>query len=236
MEFNPSKCQVVRVPTSRRLIDVTYTLHGQVLDVVTSAKYLGVDISSGLSWNPHIDRITKNVTRTLNFIQRNIKTKNQKVRETAYSTLVRPQLEYAAPVWDPYTKEKRLQLEKVQRRAARWTTSNFDYRSSTTATVDKLGWRTLELRRADARLCLFFKIVHGLVALPLPEYIEPSNRISRYCHSMTFRQLQTSTNYYKYSFFPLAIVQRNALPADVACLPDLESFKVAVSKLQHPRP
>ena len=236
MEFNPSKCQVVRVTTSRRLIDVTYTLHGQVLEVVTSAKYLGVDISSGLSWNTHIDRITKNATRTLHFIQRNIKTKNQKVNETAYSTLVRPQLEYAAPVWDPYTKEKRLQLEKVQRRAARWTTSNFDYRSSTTATVDKLGWRTLELRGADARLCLFFKIVHGLVALPLPEYIEPSNRISRYCHSMTFRQLQTSTNYYKYYFFPLAIVQWNAVPADVACLPDLESFKVAVSKLQHPRP
>ena len=159
----------------------------------------------------------------------NIKTKNQKVRETAYSTLVHPQLEYAAPVWDTHTKEKRLQLEKVQRRAARWTTSNFDYRSSTTATVDKLGWRTLELRRADARLCLFFKIVHGLVAVPPPECIEPSNRISRYCHSMTFRQLQTSTNYYKYSFFPLAIVQWNALPADVACLPDLESFKVAVS-------
>ena len=133
MEFSPSKCQVVRVTTSRRLIH-TYTLHGQDLEVVTSAKYLGVDISSGLSWNPHIDRITKNATRTLNFIQRNIKTKNQKVRETAYSTLVRPQLEYAAPVWDPHTKEKRLQLGKVQHRAARLNTSNFDYRSSTTDT------------------------------------------------------------------------------------------------------
>ena len=80
MEFNPSKCQVVRVTTSRNLINVTYTLHGQVLEVVTSAKYLGVDISSSLSWNPHIDRITKTATRTLNFIQRNIKIKNQKVR------------------------------------------------------------------------------------------------------------------------------------------------------------
>ena len=139
------------------------------------------------------------------------------------------------PFWTP-TLKKKDQLEKVQRRAARWTTNNFNYRSSTTATVDKLGWRTLELRQADARQCLFFKIEHGLVAVPLPEYIEPSNRISRYCHSMTFRQLQTSTNYYKYSFFPLAIVQWKALPADVACLPDLESFKVAVSKLQHPRP
>ena len=71
------------------------------------------------------------------------KQKNQKVRETAYNTLVRPQLEYAAPVWDTYFKEKILQLEKVQRRAARWTTSSFDYRSSVTAIVNDLGWRTL---------------------------------------------------------------------------------------------
>ena len=221
MEFNPSKCQVVRVTSSRNPFNFSYTLHGQVLEIVTSAKYLGVDIScisSGLSWNPHIDRISKTATRTLNFIQRNIKTKNQKVRETAYNTLVRPQLEYAAPVWDPYTKEKVLQLEKVQRRAARWTTSSFDYRSSTTEIVNNLGWRTLEQRRADARLCLFYKIVHGLVAVPLPDYIQPSNSISRYCHSMTFRQLHTTKNYYKYSFFPLAIVQWNALPETVACL------------------
>ena len=42
--------------------------------------------------------------------------------------------------------------------------------------------------------------------------------------------------YYKYSFFPLAIAQWNALPETVACLPDLDSFKVSVSKLQHSRP
>ena len=89
-EFNPSKCQMVRVTSSRTLFNIAYTLHGQVLEVVTSAKYLGVDISNGLSWNPHIDRINGNANRTLNFIQRNIKTKNQKVRETAYNTLVRP--------------------------------------------------------------------------------------------------------------------------------------------------
>ena len=74
MEFNPSKCQVVRVTSSRTLFNIAYTLHGQVLEVVTSAKYLGVDISNGLSWNTHIDRITGNANRTLNFIQRNIKT------------------------------------------------------------------------------------------------------------------------------------------------------------------
>lgn len=166
-----------------------------------------------------------------------LRTKNPLVRETAYKTLVRPQLEYAAPVWDPHTKEKIIQLEKVQRRAARWTTCNYDYQSSVTAMLDSLGWRTLEQRRADARLCLFYKIVYGLVAVPLPEYIHPVNISSlRHCHSMAFRQLHTSRDYYKYSFFPLAIVQWNALPETAVCSPDLESFKVAVSELQHTRP
>ena len=34
MEFNPSKCQVVRVTTARNFINTVYTLHGQVLEVV----------------------------------------------------------------------------------------------------------------------------------------------------------------------------------------------------------
>ena len=53
---------------------------------------------------------------------------------------------------------------------------------------------------------------------------------------MTFLQIQISRDYYKYSFFPLAIVQWIVFPESVASLLDFESFKVAVSKLQHTRP
>ena len=109
--------------------------------------------------------------RTHGFVRRNIKTKIPKVRETAYNTLVRPQLEYASAVWDPHNKGRISQIEQVQRRAARWTVNNFERQASETRIVQALGWRTLDQRRADARLCLFYKIVHGLVAVPLPEYI-----------------------------------------------------------------
>ena len=236
MEFNPSKCQVVHVAGSKRPEKRDYILHSQVLESVTCAKYLGVDISGSLTWNSHIDRITGSANRTLGFVRRNIKTRMSKVRETAYNTLVRPQLEYASAVWDPHNKNRISQIEQVQRRAARWTVSNFDRKASVTEIVQDLGWRTLDQRRADARLCLLFKILHGLVAVPLPDYIQHSTRISRYCHSMTFRQVSTSTDYYKYSFFPLAIVQWNALPQSVACLQNLEVFKTTVCKLQHSRP
>ena len=142
------------------------------------------------------------------------------MRETAYNTLVRPQLEYPAPIWDPYTKEKTLQLEKVQRRAARWTTSDYDYRSSITAMLDKISWRSLE-QTSDALLCLFYKMVHGPVAVPIPDYVQPTHRVCLYCHSMPFHQIHTNRNYYKYSFFPQAIVQWNALPESIVSLQDL---------------
>ena len=148
--------------TSKRPVKKDYILHGQVLESVTCAKYLGVDISGSLTWNSHIERITGSANRTLGFVQRNIKTKMSNVCETAYNTLVRPQLEYASAVWDPHTKKWISQIEQAQRRAARWTVSNLDRQASVTKIVQDLGWRYWNQRRADTRLCLFFKIVHGL--------------------------------------------------------------------------
>ena len=40
IEFNPSKYQVIRVTSSRTPLQTQYILHGQVLEVVSSARYL----------------------------------------------------------------------------------------------------------------------------------------------------------------------------------------------------
>ena len=92
MEFSPSKCQVVHVTGSRSTVKTVYVLHGQVLESVTCARYLGVDISSGLTWNSNLDRVTANANRPLGFIQCNIQIKTPKVHEVAYNSLVRPRL------------------------------------------------------------------------------------------------------------------------------------------------
>ena len=236
MEFNPSKCQVVRVTSSRDPLQAHYILHGQVWEAVSSARYLGVDISSNLKWNTRVDRITANANRSLGFIRRNVKTKFPQIREMAYQSLVRPQLEYASVVWDPHTDELTDKVEMVQRRAARWTLHDFARTTNITAFLSQLNWQTLEESRSVARLCLFYKIINGLVAVPLPDYIQPTHRISRYCHFMTFRQIATGKDRYKYPFFPLTVVQWNALPANLVVSPSLEIFKAAVGALQHPKP
>ena len=58
MDFNPSKCQVVHMAGSRKPVNAIYVLHGVALETVTCARYLGVVVSSNLSWGSHIDRIT----------------------------------------------------------------------------------------------------------------------------------------------------------------------------------
>ena len=53
---------------------------------------------------------------------------------------------------------------------------------------------------------------------------------------MNVQQLYTGKDYYKFSFFPLAIVQWNALPEYVVVSPGPESFKTTIGELQHPKP
>ena len=85
MEFNPSKCQVVQVTGYKKHINAAYRLHDVILETVTCGRYLGVDISSNLTWGSHIDRITGTANKTLGFVKRNIRTKISGVRELPWS-------------------------------------------------------------------------------------------------------------------------------------------------------
>ena len=120
MQFNPSKCQVLHITKRKSIIDTKYTLHNTLLELVSSANYLGVTISNNPTWQTHIDNICKKAKQTLGFLRRNIKVHSQKLKSTAYLTLVRPQLEYCSSVWSPFSDSGMSQIEAIQRRAARW--------------------------------------------------------------------------------------------------------------------
>lgn len=225
MEFNPSKCVVLNICKKNHKLSFNYRLHGQILEVVDSAKYLGVTISQDLSWNKHIDKTCTTANKSLAFVRRNLKTKNENIRKVAYKTLVRPQLEYASVVWSPHTKSNINKLEKVQRRAIRWTKNNYSYYDSVTRMQEELDWPTLQDRRDMTRLTMFYKIVYGLVAVSMPSYIERPTRTTRHMHPLAYRQIHTSSNYFRYSFFPYTVILWNSLPASTVLQPNLEGFK-----------
>ena len=58
MEFNPNKCQILRITRSRKPLQSQYTFHGQVFETVSDAKYFGITISKDLNWNIQVNNIT----------------------------------------------------------------------------------------------------------------------------------------------------------------------------------
>ena len=233
MQFHPQKCSVLRLTRSRSPKIYQYKLHGHILESEMNSKYLGVIINSKLSWNNHIDNICTKANSSLAFLRRNLQISQQHIKEKAYNTLVRPQLEYAASVWDPYTKQKQQQIEMVQRRAARFVVRNYEREASVTAMLQSLGWRSLQQRRADIRLIMLYKCIHGIVAVDLSSDLKKLPRTSRHSHSMSFQIPSETKQYIQMSFLPRTIVQWNKLPASIALASSLETFKAGVSGITH---
>jgi hypothetical protein len=119
MCFHHEKCIVIRVPGKRQFHQTSYTLYGHTLDVVDSGKYLGVTINKDLTWTKHINQTIGKASKTIGFLSRNLGRCTTKTKATAYTTLVRPVLEYASSVWDPHQITTTRDIEQVQRRAAR---------------------------------------------------------------------------------------------------------------------
>ena len=132
MLFHPAKCVSLSISCSRTPHDSSYFLHGHRLETVTSAKYLGVTITSKLDWEEHITTIINKSNKTLGFLRRNLKIGSSNIKEKAYKAFVRPLLEYSATVWDPYTQKNKDRLEAVQRRAARFILNRYHNTSSVT--------------------------------------------------------------------------------------------------------
>ena len=73
MQFNPDKCQHLRITNKHDFINFTYNICNCNIQTVDHAKYLGVIIDNHmhLSWSKHISQITKKALSVKAFLQRN---------------------------------------------------------------------------------------------------------------------------------------------------------------------
>jgi len=232
MTFNANKCVVLRCSRLMTALFYDYYINGSLLKLVSKHPYLGVLLDSNMSFKSHLDNIINKATKVLNFLRRNLYKCNQEVRCTAYTHLVRPMLEYASCVWDPYLVKDINSLEMVQRRAARWATSNYDWQSgiSISSTLNNLQWDTLSSRRQISRLKLFYKAVHCSSGLKIPNCYNQTTCIhsTRSYHPLHYSVPLINTNPYKFSFFPRTIEDWNLLPHHLIELQSIDLFVVNV--------
>ena len=118
LNFNVKKCYHLGITCKKSSILFQYIhLNGLPISKVNSTKYLDVTISSNLSWNEHVDNICKNANSTLGLLRRVLGGCSHKVKDTAYRTLVRPKLEYASCVWNPFRQQC---INKIESKFPSW--------------------------------------------------------------------------------------------------------------------
>ena len=206
MHFHPQKCQTMHITNKRNIIQSTYTIHNHNLQSTNTAKYLGIHIDSTLKWNTHINKTAQRANTTSAFLHRNIRTCPRKIKHLAYTTLVRPILEYASIIWDPHTKSNTLKLETVQRRSARRIMQNYNRHASVTTMLQHLDLPTLQQRRRHSKIIMLYRIRHQLANVPTTNYITPATRNTQH-YNLPYAR----TEVYKSSFFPSTIKLWNNL-------------------------
>ncbi len=232
MEFHPQKCQLLHITARRNPTNTSYTMKGHTLENAKSAKYLGVEIDPKLTWQKHISKTAGRAKGTIGFLRRNLQQCPRQTRETCYTTLARPQVEYASLIWDPHTAKCKKQLEMVQRRAARFVCNDHRRTSSVTAMIKDLKWESLEERRNKLKATMTYRVINKLVDVDLPNIFTRNTRTTR-GHNQRCFVPYCSTEALRNSYFHSAVRIWNKLPLDLISSKDLDTFQrnLAATKL-----
>ena len=200
-------------------------MKGDELERKKQQAYLGVELTSNLQWTPQVNKVIKKANNTLNVLRRNLGNSPKEVKILAYKSLVRPTLEYAGAVWDPYHKKDIEAIESVQRKAARFVSNDYRRDSSVTAMIKDLNWNLLQERRFVTRMTLLFKSFNNQIAIPVPHYANIATRSVRGQHQYSLYNIRANTDQYKYSYFPRTIRCWNLLPYNLFYCNNADSFQ-----------
>ena len=233
MEFHPDKCQSMQIIRGRGGVKCKYTLRGHTLEDVDSVTYLGITIHKSLKWHEHVNKTVAKANKSLGFLKRNVKTTSTATKSMAYQSLVKPITTYCSTVWDPSQSFLSGRIEAVQNRAARYCLNRYQYTDSITLMREQLHWETLQAIRAKARIIMLYKITHNLIAVSGQNILIPTTTRTR-SHDLSYRQIRATTNIYKFSFFPRAVLLWNRMPVGVLAAPTIEVLKLNLANCQLP--
>ena len=127
-------------------VSFDHTIFGNTLERVDEHERLGVSISHDLCGENHCNKITQKANKTLGLLRRTPYPCSKEVKSRAYQTLVRPQIEYAAEAWNPYSITTADRLEHIQRAAARFVHHDYRHTTSVSNLINILGCGCLHTR------------------------------------------------------------------------------------------
>ena len=211
------------------------TLGNEELKVIDSNNYLGVIIDKHLLWQDQVNRVCRTISSKLFVLKSLRKVMPKALVEKIYISCIQSHIDYACTVWGNCNQGLRDRIQRLQNRAARIVSNNFDYENyNGIDLVRDLGWLSFERRVKYMTAVMMFKAIHGQV----PHYISDEIYLNRDIAVCSTRSAVSMNAYCpKYSkellhkaFFINGPEIWNSLPASLQNISTLVIFKFECKK------
>ncbi len=173
LQLSNHKCEVLHIRNHSKELICKYKLGNNVLATTELVRDLGVYISHDLKFSKHCEITAKKAMRVTSLIFRTFNSNSRNNFLRAYKSYVRPILEYASAVWNPYLQNDINILEKVQQNFTRrlfykckLLPVGYEHR------LNYLGLERLKDRRDKIDLYECFKIIHCLNNLQTNDFFK----------------------------------------------------------------
>ena len=201
-------------------------IDGQVLEIVDEVKYLGITIDKRLSFNSHIENVTKKMSKKFGIICKLNKSLTQWSKITLYKTLVGPHIDYCSTILFLGNQGQIDDMQIIQNKFMRLILQCDQY-TSIRRMADALGWLTVKQRIYYNTLLFVRRIKHKLV----PEYLHRNIRYGYEIHGhQTRNRIQmlrdpASLASTQNSLFFKGVDLYNKLPASLRNDSNINNFK-----------
>ncbi len=220
---NHAKTKLLTVTRSRKPVPTNLNIGGHNISPSPSVKYLGITLSSQLTWSEHVTTICKAAKRQIGLIHRQLHQAPVDVCRKIVHTAILPKLEYCSAVWDPHHKHDIAKLDSVQRFAGRMVLRNWT--ADIADLLSTLGWSPLKVRRRNIELKVLYNILNNYSRIPQTAFTYHPHPSPRHPHNKILFQPFVSTLSHCHSFFVDVIPVWNTLSPLVVNSPSPNTFK-----------
>ena len=227
LRFHPDKCKTMTVG-NRQEVPANYymtTNDGRrvALAKTSKEKDMGVIWDDELNFREELTSRVQKANNIMGVIRRTYVHLDESTFKLLFKSLVRPHLEYGAPVWDPHYKKDKGLLEGVQRRATSQIPSlkELPY----TERLSKLGLPTLRFRRLRGDIIETYKLLAGLYDADVENILVLAQNRTTRGHSLKLKK-KTGESILRQNCFSLRIFNPwNSLTEEIVTAPTLNTFK-----------
>ena len=199
MKFNAKKTQFMIVSRKADKSFPPIKFFNESLSQVDSIKLVGVNISSKLDWNEHVNKISKRAGQMLGIMRKSRKLLPPCALSIIYKTRVRSAMEYCGPIWENASNECLKRLDTIQSKALRLIGNG---------NGSEFNIHSLEIRRNVSALSQFHRMVFGLapegLSDLLPSFKIPSRDTRNVIqhHHFQLNQRRSRSEHHRKSFIP----------------------------------